>query len=312
LFGGLASLDVPHRGSVFVRESQVPVSGTGDPFSRPELLPRRKRDVPLLVESDAGTSPVRGLPSLHVPQRRLASPGMETNQQAHEPDQPGVPTCDGCFSSAQPLTTQPCVAQWGPLPSRSADFAPRTHRGPSTQFWVDESEVSWRSRRWSPDKSSKAAGQVFEPDRPHKSLHVLGRRLKTKVLVIGLEVTRRPDMPSKPVWGRELPGGFDSRPPPLLKEVSDQPLRVEAGERRPRKGARSDLRRPRLLHKSFNFASCGTGQVFRPPAGSRPTAAGQPELKASDAHHTRSDTRGRNASSSPWATFRSPEAVGVA
>jgi hypothetical protein len=66
-----------------------------------------------------------------------------------------------------------------------------------------------------PDKSSRAAGQVFEPDRPHKSLHTLGRRLKTKVLVTALEVTRRPDMPSKPVWGRELPGGFDSRPPPL-------------------------------------------------------------------------------------------------
>jgi hypothetical protein len=65
-----------------------------------------------------------------------------------------------------------------------------------------------------PDKSSQAAGQVFEPDRPHKSLHVLGRRQKTKVLVTGLEVTRRPDMPSKPVWGRKLPGGFDSRPPP--------------------------------------------------------------------------------------------------
>jgi hypothetical protein len=41
---------------------------------------------------------------------------METNQQAHEPDQPGVPTCHGCFSSAQPLTTQPTVAQWGLYP----------------------------------------------------------------------------------------------------------------------------------------------------------------------------------------------------
>jgi hypothetical protein len=27
-----------------------------------------------------------------------------------------------------------------------------------------------------PDKSSRAAGQVFEPYRPHKSMHVLGRR----------------------------------------------------------------------------------------------------------------------------------------
>jgi len=38
-----------------------------------------------------------------------------------------------------------------------------------------------------PDKSSQAAGQVFEPDRPHKSLHVLGRRPKTKTLVTGLK-----------------------------------------------------------------------------------------------------------------------------
>ena len=73
-----------------------------------------------------------------------------------------------------------------------------------------------------PDKSSQAAGQVFEPDRPHKSLHVLGRRPKTKALVTGLQVSARPDMPSRPVCGRELAGGFDSRPPPLLKVASDQ------------------------------------------------------------------------------------------
>jgi hypothetical protein len=77
-----------------------------------------------------------------------------------------------------------------------------------------------------PDKSSRAAGQVFGPDRPHKSLHVLGRRLRTNVLVTGLEAPRRPDMPSKPVWGRELPGGFDSRPPPLRR---DQRKRVSEG-----------------------------------------------------------------------------------
>jgi len=67
-------------------------------------------------------------------------------------------------------------------------------------------------------------GQVFEPDRPHKSLHVLGRRLKTKALVTGLKAARRPDMPSKPVWGRKLAGGFDSRPPPPLKLSSDERL----------------------------------------------------------------------------------------
>jgi hypothetical protein len=67
-----------------------------------------------------------------------------------------------------------------------------------------------------PDKSSQAAGQVFEPDRSHKSLHVLGLRLKTKALVTGLESAARPDMPSKSVGGRKLAGGFDFRPPPLL------------------------------------------------------------------------------------------------
>jgi hypothetical protein len=77
------------------------------------------------------------------------------------------------------------------------------------------------SRRWWPDKSSMAAGQVFEPDRPHKSLHVLGRRLKTKTLVTGLETARASDMPSKSVGGRKLAGGFDSRPPPLPKCTSN-------------------------------------------------------------------------------------------
>ena len=72
-----------------------------------------------------------------------------------------------------------------------------------------------------PDKSSRAAGQVFEPDRPHKSLHVLGRRLKAKALVTGLKTARASDMPSKPVWGRELPGGFDSRPPPRGENGED-------------------------------------------------------------------------------------------
>jgi hypothetical protein len=59
-----------------------------------------------------------------------------------------------------------------------------------------------------PDKSSKAAGQVFEPDRPHKSLHVLGRRPKTKALVTGLKAARASDMPSKPVWGESSQAAF--------------------------------------------------------------------------------------------------------
>jgi hypothetical protein len=67
------------------------------------------------------------------------------------------------------------------------------------------------------DKSSKAAGQVFQPDRPHKSSHVRGRRLETTTLVTGLKAAGASDMPSKSVGGRKLAGGFDSRPPPLTK-----------------------------------------------------------------------------------------------
>jgi hypothetical protein len=64
------------------------------------------------------------------------------------------------------------------------------------------------------------AGQVFKRRRTSlpagsasQVLHVLGRRLETKTLVRGLNAARAPDLPSKPVWGREFPGGFDSRPP---------------------------------------------------------------------------------------------------
>jgi hypothetical protein len=48
-----------------------------------------------------------------------------------------------------------------------------------------------------PDKSSQAAGQVFETDRPHKSLHVLGRRLETKTMVTGLKAAQASDVPFK-------------------------------------------------------------------------------------------------------------------
>jgi hypothetical protein len=40
-------------------------------------------------------------------------------------------------------------------------------------------------------------------------------------LVTGLRSTRASDMPSKPACGRELAGGFDSRPPPLRDSGSD-------------------------------------------------------------------------------------------
>jgi hypothetical protein len=73
------------------------------------------------------------------------------------------------------------------------------------------------------------------------------------MLVTGLEAARGSDMPSKSVGGRKLAGGFDSRPPPLLKEDSDQPLREEAGGGRSRKGldrSSGDLR----YHTSLSAA----------------------------------------------------------
>jgi len=128
-----------------------------------------------------------------------------------------------------------------------------------------------------PDKSSRAAGQVFEPYRPHKSLHVLGRRLKTKVLVTGLEVTRRPDMPSKSVGGRKPAGGFDSRPPPLPKSASQQ-RRSGAGREAAAGKARPGPQRPRPPHKSFGVSFARPGQVFRPTAGG-PDKSSAPPLE---------------------------------
>ena len=78
------------------------------------------------------------------------------------------------------------------------------HIAPSTQLRLEGSGVSWRSRRWWPDKSSRAAGQVFEPDRPHKSLHVLGWCPETKTLITGLKAARTSDMPSKPICHTSL------------------------------------------------------------------------------------------------------------
>jgi hypothetical protein len=137
----------------------------------------------------------------------------------------------------------------------------------SGPFRVEASEYRGDRGGGAPDKSSQAAGQVFEPERPHKSFHDLGRRPETKTLVKGLEAPRTSDMPSKSVGGLTLAGGFDSRPPPLLKAASDQPLREEAGVGRPRKGLNRSSG-ARAYHTSLSvFASRGTGQVFRRPAG---------------------------------------------
>jgi hypothetical protein len=94
----------------------------------------------------------------------------------------------------------------GPAYRLLGRFAPRAHRGKSI-LWAEGSEVSWRSRRWSPDKSSRAAGQVFEPDPPLKSLHVRGRRSKTKTLVSGPTVERASDVPSNPCGGESSQAG---------------------------------------------------------------------------------------------------------
>src|SRR6266545_1468882 len=49
-----------------------------------------------------------------------------------------------------------------------------------------------------------AAGQVLEPDRPHKSLHVRERRPKTKTLVTGLRAREgRTCLQNR--WGDESP-----------------------------------------------------------------------------------------------------------
>ena len=154
-------------------------------------------------------------------------------------------------------------------PSRSADYVPRrppfSATAPRGNVLIEEVM---------PDKSSRAAGQVFEPYRPHKSLHVLGRRLKTKVLVTGLEVTRRPDMPSKSVGGRKLAGGFDSRPPPLRDSCSDQHRCTRRAAHRP---GGSGFRGPRNTgdpHQSSRTSQVfgrspvlRTGQVFPGPSG---------------------------------------------
>jgi hypothetical protein len=111
-----------------------------------------------------------------------------------------------------------------------------------------------------PDKSSSRIGLT-------SLLHVRGRRRKTKTLVTGLEAARGPDMPSKSVGGRKLAGGFDSRPPPLLKAPSDQRRSAEPGEEQPQEGP-DPSPNDRVHHTSLSvLPPPGAGQVFRPPAG---------------------------------------------
>jgi hypothetical protein len=69
----------------------------------------------------------------------------------------------------------------------------------------DRTSVTCQGGKVMPHKSSQAAGPVIEPDRPHKSLHVLGRRLKTKVLVTGLKAATTPDPTFKIGVGARAP-----------------------------------------------------------------------------------------------------------
>src|SRR6266511_3721425 len=109
-------------------------------------------------------------------------------------------------------------------------FRSTTHHGSvSLSLGSEASEYRGHRRRWWPDKSSEAAGQVFEPDRPPKSLHLGGWCPKTKPLVTDLKAPRASDMPSKSVCGRKPAGGFDSRSPPLSKLRSDQRLCARIG-----------------------------------------------------------------------------------
>ncbi len=136
-----------------------------------------------------------------------------------------------------------------------------------------------------PDKSSHNAGQVFEPNRVHKSLRVRGRCLKSKSLVTGLQAASEQDLPSKPVCGRELAGGLDSRPPPLRDSGFDQHRcarrpKATQGKRVPRVPKTGQPHQSSLISQVFARSPLlRTGQVFPARSGeldksSVPTIAG--------------------------------------
>ena len=111
-----------------------------------------------------------------------------------------------------------------------------------------------------PDKSSLTTGQASEPNRPHKSLQVRGRCLRTKSLVTGLRAARSPDLASKPVCRREPAGGFDSRPPPRGHLPGHSWLSGRLGGIQPSPGRknRCGLSRHRMHERPGRF--CGACQ----------------------------------------------------
>jgi hypothetical protein len=109
-----------------------------------------------------------------------------------------------------------------------------TYTSPSVQPTGGRRDGRYRGDQGGDVRTSlrKAAGQVFEPDRPHKSFHVLGRRPETKTLVTPVD--------SASVGHAFKIGGRAKarrrvrfRPPPLPKGASSSGVRAP-GERRPR------------------------------------------------------------------------------
>jgi hypothetical protein len=97
-----------------------------------------------------------------------------------------------------------------------------------------------------------------------------GTRLKTMALVTGLDAATESDMPSKPVCGRELAGGFDSRPPPLVT-----PGRSPDGGRVPGIGRG---RRHLISGCPHSTGSSTVAALVRWPAQCRPDRQGHPIL----------------------------------
>jgi hypothetical protein len=118
-----------------------------------------------------------------------------------------------------------------------------------------------------PDKSSRAAGQVFEPYRPHKTLHVSGTAPEDKGAGHTPGGNQRAGHAFKTGVGARAPRRVRFPSASAAEEASDQPLQKEAGIGRPRKGLDRSSG-DRVYHTSLPvFASRGTAQVFRPPAG---------------------------------------------
>ena len=108
-----------------------------------------------------------------------------------------------------------------------------------------------------PDKSSSVAGQVFEPNRAHESLHVRGGCLKTKSLVSSLKAVRSPDLTFKIVeraqtrWRVRFPDQESERSP-LRSRPTGEPIGLDGSS--PGRSGKKEKR----FRVTFGLA-------FRPP-----------------------------------------------